>query len=80
MRPFSLSVRLFANMLAGHTLLNIISGFSLIFFKKFFFLSALPVLLLLAIGTLEFGVALLQAYVFISLLMIYLSDTLSLHH
>lgn len=80
MRPISLSVRLFANMLAGHTLLNIISGFSLGFFKKFFFLSAIPVLLILAISTLEFGVALLQAYVFLNLLLIYLSDTLSLHH
>lgn len=80
MRPISLSVRLFANMLAGHTLLNIISGFSLAFFKKFFFLSFIPVLLILAISTLEFGVALLQAYVFLNLLLIYLSDTLSLHH
>ena len=62
------------------TLLNIISGFSLSFFKKFFFLSAIPVLLILAISTLEFGVALLQAYVFLNLLLIYLSDTLSLHH
>jgi F0F1-type ATP synthase membrane subunit a len=80
MRPLSLSIRLFANMLAGHSLLHIIAGFSLSFFKKFFFMSFIPVLLILAIATLEFGVALLQAYVFVNLLLIYLSDTLSLHH
>lgn len=80
MRPLSLSVRLFANMLAGHTLLNIISGFSLVFFSKLFFLSIIPILLILSIATLEFCVAFLQAYVFLNLLLIYLSDTLSLHH
>ena len=80
MRPLSLAIRLFANMLAGHTLLNILSNFALVFFKKFFFISFLPVLFILAICTMEFGVALLQAYVFLNLLLIYLSDSIAMHH
>ena len=80
MRPISLSIRLFANMLAGHTLLNIIANFALGFFKKFFLLSFVPVFFILAVCTLEFGVALLQAYVFLNLLLIYLSDSIAMHH
>lgn len=80
MRPISLSIRLFANMLAGHTLLNILSNFALLFFKQFFILSFIPVFFIIAVCALEFGVALLQAYVFLNLLLIYLSDSLALHH
>lgn len=80
MRPISLCIRLFANMLAGHTLLNIIANFALLFFKKYFLLSFVPVFFILAVCTLELGVALLQAYVFLNLLLIYLSDSIALHH
>lgn len=79
-RPLSLSIRLFANMLAGHTLLNIITNFGLACFKKQFFIFFLPIIVILAIAVLEFGVALLQSYVFLNLLVIYFNDSLALHH
>ena len=79
-RPISLSVRLFANMLAGHTLLHIVAGFGVNLLKINFFFGLLPILLLLAITALEFGIAFLQAYVFVILLSIYLKDSISISH
>jgi F0F1-type ATP synthase membrane subunit a len=73
---FSLSIRLAANILAGHTLVNIISAFIL----NMFLINPLFILIfifpLLAILLLELGVAFLQAFVFTILLSIYLSDSL----
>lgn len=79
-RPISLSVRLFANMLAGHTLLHIVAGFGVNLLKFNFIFGLLPILLLLAITGLEFGIAFLQAYVFVILLSIYLKDSISISH
>ena len=79
-RPISLSVRLFANMLAGHTLLHIVAGFGISLFKKSFVFGLIPVVFLLAVSFLEFGIAFLQAYVFIILLAIYLNDSLNASH
>ena len=81
-RPVSLSVRLFANMMAGHTLLKVIAGFSwtmmlsggLIFFAHF-----VPLAILVVVMGLELGVALIQAYVFTILTCIYLNDAINLH-
>ena len=56
-RPFSLSVRLFANMLAGHTLLNILSAFIFNVFKKYALISFLPLLFIVFIIVLEFCIA-----------------------
>lgn len=67
-------------MLAGHTLLNIITNFGLVCFKKQFFIFFLPIIVILAVAVLEFGVALLQSYVFLNLLVIYFNDSLALHH
>jgi len=75
-RMFSLAIRLAANILAGHTLVYIISSFILNVSKLnifFFFFLVLP---LLAVLLLELGVAFLQAFVFTILLSIYLSDSL----
>jgi F-type H+-transporting ATPase subunit a len=74
-RPFTLSIRLFANMLAGHTMLAIFGGFaaSVGFFA--FFPTAIDVLL---VG-LEFLVAVLQAYVFAILTCLYLGEAINLH-
>jgi len=73
---FSLAIRLVANILAGHTLVNIISAFIL----NMFLINPLFILIfifpLLAILLLELGVAFLQAFVFTILLSIYLSDSL----
>lgn len=74
-RCFSLAIRLFANMMSGHSLLYILSGFVIQITAAGFFLIALaPFLIVLLIGVLEIGVAMLQAYVFLVLTCIYLRD------
>lgn len=73
-RPFSLSIRLFANMLAGHTLLHILAGFGMSLLKIDSFLVIFMGLPIIAICVLEFGIAFLQAYVFVVLLCIYLKE------
>jgi len=70
----SLAIRLVANILAGHTLVYIISNFILVLFNVKYLLCVLFIFPLLAIFILEFGVAFLQAYVFVILVSIYLSD------
>ncbi len=74
-RPISLSVRLFANMLAGHTLLKVFAGFiiSLGMFGVF------PLVFVVALTGLEFVIAFLQAFVFAILTCLYLNDALHLH-
>jgi F-type H+-transporting ATPase subunit a len=74
-RPFTLSIRLFANMLAGHTMLAIFGGFA----ASVGLLAFLPVALDVAIFALEVLVAALQAYVFAILTCLYLRDALHLH-
>jgi F-type H+-transporting ATPase subunit a len=76
-RMFSLAIRLAANILAGHTLVHIIATFILNVAKIKLILVPLAILPLFAILVLEFGVAFLQAYVFVILLSIYLSDSLN---
>lgn len=75
-RPISLSVRLFANMLAGHIALKIFAGFVglLLAGGVWGLLSPLPMALTVALTALEMLVAVLQAYVFAVLTCIYLSD------
>jgi F-type H+-transporting ATPase subunit a len=75
-RPISLSVRLFANMLAGHIALKIFAGFvgTLLAAGVWAVLSPLPMMLTVALTALEVLVAVLQAYVFAVLTCIYLSD------
>lgn len=81
-RPISLSVRLFANMLAGHTMLKVFAGFVVALGAAggiFTGLAIAPLLLIVAITALELLVAFLQAYVFAILTCIYLSEALHLH-
>jgi len=81
-RPISLSVRLFANMLAGHTMLAVFGGFVVMLGAAGGVLSVLsiaPMFLIVAIMLLEFLVAFLQAYVFAILTCIYLNEALHLH-
>lgn len=75
-RPISLSVRLFANMMAGHTMLKVFASFavSLPIFAKVF-----PVLFTAAFTGLEFLVAFLQAFIFTVLTCIYLNDAVHMH-
>lgn len=79
-RPFSLSVRLFANMLAGHTLLNILSAFIFNVFKKYALISFLPLVFIIFIIVLEFCIAIVQAYIFSILTCIYLNDIYNTSH
>jgi F-type H+-transporting ATPase subunit a len=74
-RPFTLSIRLFANMLAGHTMLAIFGGFAASLGLFALFPTAINVLL---VG-LEFLVAVLQAYVFAILTCLYLGEAIQLH-
>jgi F-type H+-transporting ATPase subunit a len=81
-RPISLSVRLFANMLAGHTMLAVFGGFVVALGAAGGALSVLsvaPMLLIVGILLLELLVAFLQAYVFAILTCIYLNEALHLH-
>lgn len=82
-RPLSLSVRLFANMLAGHITLKVFAGFvvTLTGLGAFGFLGALlPLVMVVALTGLEFLVAFLQAYVFTILTCMYLNDALHPGH
>jgi ATP synthase subunit 6 len=72
-RAFSMALRLSANIMAGHTLVFIVSGFLI---KLSTLLLLFSSIILLAIFLLEFGVAILQAYVFTVLFTIYLKDSL----
>lgn len=81
-RLFSLSIRLFANMMAGHTLLKILIGFSftIIFtFSIFSVFAIFPWIIVSCIVVLEILIALLQAYVFLISICIYCNDILQLH-
>ena len=81
-RLVSLSVRLFANMLAGHTMLAVFAGFVVMLGAAGGILSVLsvgPMLMIIAIMLLELLVAALQAYVFAILTCIYLNEALHLH-
>lgn len=74
-RPVSLSVRLFANMMAGHTLLKVVAGFVI----PLGIFGAVPVVGLVAVTALELLIAFLQAYIFTILTCIYLNDAVHLH-
>jgi F-type H+-transporting ATPase subunit a len=74
-RPFTLAIRLFANMLAGHTMLAIFAGFA----ASIGILGVLPLGIDILLVALEVLVAALQAYVFAILTCLYLSDAIHLH-
>ena len=82
-RPVTLSVRLFANMMAGHILLKVIAGFAVGFLAlgvTGMALGILPTLFNVVLIGFELLIAFLQAYVFTILSCIYLKDTVELHH
>jgi len=81
-RAFSLGVRLFANIVAGHTLLKILSGFlypALTSGILLFFVTLIPMAIFIALVGLEIAVSLIQAYVFTILTCSYLKDAIELH-
>ncbi|MBX9945791.1 MAG: F0F1 ATP synthase subunit A [Reyranella sp.] len=76
-RPVSLSVRLFANMLAGHTMLKVFGGFVV---AMGLIGGWAPLAFIVALTGLELLIAFLQAYVFAILTCLYLNDAIHLHH
>jgi F-type H+-transporting ATPase subunit a len=77
-RTFSLSLRLFANMMAGHILLYILASFVLRMIAAGMVIVAfVPIVLMIAVMALEFGICRIQAYVFLVLSAIYLSDSIA---
>ena len=81
-RPVSLSVRLFANMLAGHTMLKVFAGLAVLTTSAGGILaggSILPFIAIVGLTGLEVLVAGLQAYVFTILTCMYLNDAINLH-
>ena len=74
-RPISLSVRLFANMLAGRTLLKVFAGFVV----SLGIAGVFPLAFIVALTGLEILIAFLQAYVFAILTCLYINDALHLH-
>ena len=81
-KPLSLGIRLFANLMAGHTLLKVIVGFSwsmLLLEDILSFFHVVPLFVLVILMGLELGVAMIQAYVFTILTCLYLNDSINLH-
>jgi ATP synthase subunit 6 len=82
-RAFSLGIRLFANMMSGHTLVKILAGFSFQMFSAgtalMAFLAFVPLLVVVIVTGLEIVIAMLQAYVFTVLTCIYIHDAIHLH-
>jgi len=83
-RPISLSVRLFANMLAGHITLKVFAGFAVSMIATMgaagYAVALLPIAFTVALTALEFLVAFLQAYVFAILTCMYLNDAIHPSH
>jgi F-type H+-transporting ATPase subunit a len=81
-RNVSLGLRLAANIVSGHMLLNILSGFTYNIMTSgiiFFFLGLLPLAFIIAFSGLEIGIAFIQAQVFVVLSCSYIKDGLDLH-
>ncbi len=82
-RPITLSVRLFANMVAGHVMLKVIAGFAIMFATAggIAWLGAIfPVAMNVIMIGFEFFIGFIQAYVFAVLTCIYLKDTIEIEH
>src|SRR6201986_669183 len=81
-RNVSLGLRLTANILSGHMLLNLLSGFTYNIMTSgilFFFLGLLPLAFIIAFSGLELAIAFIQAQVFVVLSCSYIKDALDLH-
>ena len=81
-RNISLGLRLAANILSGHMLLNILSGFAYNIMSSgfiFFFVGLIPLAFIIAFSGLELGISFIQAQVFVVLTSSYIKDALDLH-
>jgi len=81
-RSISLGLRLAANMLSGHMLLHILSGFTYKMMTAsllYLIVAILPLIFIIAFSSLELGIAFIQAQVFVVLTSSYIKDALELH-
>ena len=78
-RPISLSVRLFVNMMAGHAMLDVFAAFVVALSAYFVIPGIAPLAINVALYGFEFAVCFLQAYVFTVLTCIYLNDAIHMH-
>ena len=78
-RPISLSVRLFCNMMAGHTMLKVFAGFIISLGGYYVIPGIAPLAITVVLIGFEFAVAFLQAYIFTVLTCIYLNDAIHMH-
>lgn len=74
-RPVSLAVRLFANMMAGHTMMKVFAGFAVMLGS----LGVVPIVANVVLTGFEIVIAILQAYIFTILTCVYLNDAVHLH-
>lgn len=82
-RVLSLAIRLFANLMSGHTLLAILTSFLFTGFiagSIYTFITILPTIIILAIIGLELAIAIVQVYVFMTLLSLYINDLYDISH
>lgn len=75
-RPISLSVRLFANMTAGHTVLAVLFGLAM---SASIWIGWMPFGFTVIINGLEIAIAFIQAYIFTTLTCVYIGDVIKLH-
>jgi F-type H+-transporting ATPase subunit a len=78
-RPISLSVRLFVNMMAGHTMMKVFAGFVVSLGSYYVLPGIFPLAIAVALTGFEIAVAFLQAYIFTVLTCIYLHDAIHMH-
>jgi F-type H+-transporting ATPase subunit a len=78
-RPISLSVRLFCNMMAGHTMMKVFAAFILSLGGYYLIPGVAPLAITVVLTGFEFAVAFLQAYIFTVLTCIYLNDAIHMH-
>jgi len=81
-RNISLGLRLAANLVSGHMLLSILSGFTYNILTSgllFLFIGLIPLVFIIAFSGLELGIAFIQAQVFVVLTCSYIKDALDLH-
>ncbi|HEX6010527.1 MAG TPA: F0F1 ATP synthase subunit A [Geminicoccaceae bacterium] len=78
-RPISLSVRLFCNMMAGHTMMKVFAAFIISLGGYYLIPGIAPLAVTVALTGFEFAVAFLQAYIFTVLTCIYLNDAIHMH-
>ena len=76
-RPITLGMRLFVNMMAGHVMIEVIAGFavSIAGVAAFSYFAAIPIIVNILLNVFKLAVCILQAYVFVVLSCVYLSES-----